>query len=150
MKEKGEATTSTEEVAAPAPEESESNALSQGVIELSDNEPEDLIASIATATSAGPSEAGPSTPRVAVMPDTSGDWEFAQKFFVELNWEAIRIPDNRALVNLVSDDEDTMEADAGKAKKEVTPDGEGEEGDATADDRLPEQTAVPPSPLPST
>ncbi|CAD6219105.1 unnamed protein product [Miscanthus lutarioriparius] len=150
MKEKGEATTSTEEVAAPAPEESESNVLSQGVIELSNDEPEDLIASIAVAASTGPSKARPSTPRVAIMPDTSDDWEFARKLFVELNREAIGIPGDGALVDLVSDNEDTMEADAGKAKKEVAPDGEGEEGDATADDRLPEQTAVPPSPLPST
>ena len=89
---KEETSVSTEEITAPALEEPESNALPRGVVELSDDEPEDLTASVTTAASIGPSEARPSAPWVTAMPDTSGDWEFARKLFVELNWEAIGIP----------------------------------------------------------
>lgn len=145
-KEEGEAVVSTEEVAAPAPGEPKSNAPREGVIELSDDESEDLIASLAAAVSARPSKARPSTPRVAAVPNTSDDQEFARKLFVELNWEAIGIPGDGALVDLVSDNEETVEADAGEAKEEVALGGEEEDA---ADDRPSEQDAVPPSPSPS-
>ena len=69
------------------------------------------------------------------MPDTSGDWEFARKLFVELNREAIGIPGDGALVDLVSDDEEAM---LGDEEKEGT----------TAVNEPPEQAAVPPSPPP--
>lgn len=107
-----------------------------------------LVTSVAATASAGPSNVGPSTPRVAVVPDTSGDWEFAQKLFVELNREAIGIPGDGALVDLVSDDEDIMEADTGKVEKEVTLGNKEEEGTA-ADDGPSEQVALSLCPPPS-
>jgi len=65
-----------------------------------------------------------------------------------LNWEAIRIPSDGALVNLVSDDKDIMEANAGEAEKEVTS-GDKEEEGAMADDGPSQQAIVPPNPPPS-
>jgi hypothetical protein len=72
-----------------------------------------LIASVAATVGTGPSEAGSSVPRVTAVPYTSGDWEFAHKLFVELNREAIGIPGDGVLVDLVSDDEEATEDDAG-------------------------------------
>jgi hypothetical protein len=147
VKKKEEVSASAEEITAPALAKLESSALPRG-IELSDDESEDLIAPVAaTATSAGPSEAGPSAPRVTAVPNTSGDWEFTRKLFVELNQEAIGIPDDGALVDLVSDDEEAMEDDTCEGKK-VTPDDKVEEGTTTIDGS-PEQAVVPPSPPPS-
>ena len=51
-------------------------------------------------------------------------------------------------MDLVSDDEDVVSTDASEANKEVVPGDEEEEG-TTANDGLPEQTALPPSPPPS-
>ena len=83
---------STEEVAARALEVSAPIAPPPEVVELFDDKSEGLIDSVAVAASTGPSDLGPSVPRVTVVPDMSGDWELARKLFVELNREAIRIP----------------------------------------------------------
>jgi hypothetical protein len=91
-KEEEEVSMSAVEITAPALAEPGSNMAPQGIIELSDDESEDLIASAAATVGTGPSEAGPSVPRVTAVPYTSGDWEFAHKLFVELNREAIGIP----------------------------------------------------------
>jgi len=72
------------------------------------------------------------------MPDMSGDWEFARKLFIELNQEAIRIPSDGALVDLVSDEE------------EVVPGDKEEEEGTTAVDEPSEQAIMPPSSPPST
>ena len=72
-KEKGEASSSTKEIAALAPEAPESSVSLKGVIELLDDESEDLGASIAAVASASPSEAGPSIPWAAAVLNTSGD-----------------------------------------------------------------------------
>jgi hypothetical protein len=48
MKEKGEALASTEEITALAPREPEAGALPQGVIELSDDESDGLVAPLLT------------------------------------------------------------------------------------------------------
>jgi hypothetical protein len=82
------------------------------------------------------------------MPDTSGDFEFAHKLFIELNREAIGIPGDEALVDPVSDDEKATEDDVGEGEKEVAPGDKVEEG-TTMVDRPPEQAAMPPSPPPS-
>lgn len=68
--------------------------------------------------------------------------------FVELNQEATGIPSDGALVDLVSDDEDIVETNAGEVKKKVMPGDEEEEG-AIVDDRPPEQAAAPSSSPPS-
>jgi hypothetical protein len=82
------------------------------------------------------------------VPDTSGDWEFAHKLFVELNWEAIETPGDGALVDLVSDNEEATEDDADEGEKEVTLGDEEEEGTVAVDGPS-EQAAVPPNPPPS-
>jgi len=97
---KEETSVSTEEITALALAGPESNALKRGVVEISDDELEDLTASVTATASISPSEAGPSAPRVTAVPDTSGDWEFAHKLFVELNREAIGISGDGALVDL--------------------------------------------------
>jgi hypothetical protein len=147
-KEKEEVSTSAMEITALALAVPRSNMPPQGIIELSDDESEDLIASTAATVGADPSEARPSTPRVPAVPNTSGDWEFARKLFVDLNWEAIGIPDDGALVDLVSNEEEAVEDDASEGKKEVTPGDKVEEG-TVAIDGSPEQAVVPPSPPPS-
>ena len=76
---------STEEVAVWALEILGPKAPPQEVVELSDDESEGLIASVIAATSTGPSDLGPSTPRVVAKLDTSGDLELARKLFIELN-----------------------------------------------------------------
>lgn len=135
-KEKEEVVMSTAGTTSLAPEGLESGAPPHGVIELSDNESKGLMASfVATANS------GPSVPRVTTAPDTSGDWEFArrlstelnreeipsdrkfaQKLFVELNREALGTPGDRALVDLVSDDEGGVATSTGEVAEEVAPD----------------------------
>ena len=70
---KEETSVSTEEITAPALEEPESNALPRGVVEISDDELEDLTASVTATASISPSEAGPSAPWVTAVPHTSGD-----------------------------------------------------------------------------
>ena len=70
---KEETSVSTEEITALALAGPESNALPRGVVEISDDELEDLTASVAAATSASLSEARPSTPRVTTVPDMNGD-----------------------------------------------------------------------------
>ena len=107
-----------------------------------------MTASVTAAASIGPSEARPSAPWVTAMPDTSGDWEFARKLFVELNWEAIGIPSDGALVDLVSDDEEATEDDADEGEKEVVLGNEEEEGTMAVDGPLEQATAAP-SPPPS-
>jgi hypothetical protein len=82
------------------------------------------------------------------MPNTSGDFEFSHKLFIELNREAIGIPGDEALVDPVSDDEKAMEDDAGEGEKEVAPGDKVEEGTAMVD-KLSEQAVMPPSPPPS-
>jgi hypothetical protein len=134
MKEKGEASVSTEETATPAPGEPDVSVAPQGVNELS--KWGGLVTSVAAAAYAGPSNAGPSTPWLAAVPYTSEDWEFAQKLFVELNREVIKISSDGALVDLVSDDEDIMEADASEAEKEVASGDKEEEGTVTDDGPL--------------
>jgi hypothetical protein len=134
MKEKGEASVSTEETATLAPGEPEVSVAPQGVNELS--KWGGLVASVVAAACAGPSNAGPSTPWVATIPYTSEDWEFAQKLFVELNREVIEISSDGALVDLVSDDEDIVEADTSKAEKEVASGDKEEEGTMTDDGPL--------------
>ena len=84
-KREGEVAASIEEVTATASGEPESNAPPEGVIGLSNDESEDLIASLVATTNTSPYEARPSTPWVTVEPNTSGDLEFTQKLFVELN-----------------------------------------------------------------
>jgi hypothetical protein len=101
-----------------------------------------LVAPIPAATSANPSGASPSTPRVAAVANTSGDWEFARKLFIELNREAIGIPDDWALVDLVSDDEDVAIAYASKAK-EVTPGDDEERTPRQMTDRQSKPTCLP-------
>lgn len=81
------------------------------VLVLSDDESEDLVPLRAGKCVASPRD-GPYTPHVAVVPNTSGDEEFARKLFVALNREAIGIPGDGALVDLVSDSEE--EEGAGK------------------------------------
>lgn len=97
---------STEEVAARALEASGPNAPPMEVVELSDDESEGLMASIASATSTGPSNPSPSIPPIIIVPYTSDDFELAQKLFVEPNREAIDIPSDGALIDLISDEED--------------------------------------------
>ena len=110
------------------------------MIELSDDESKGLIASFAATAGAGPSAE-------LNREEIPGDRELAWKLFVELNREAIEIPGNGALVDLVSDDEGVVAVDAGE-EKEVILDDEEKEG-ASADVGLLEQTAVVPSPPPS-
>ena len=150
-----------------APEGLESGAPPQGVIELSDDELEGLIASFAAVSNAGPSDNGPSASWVTTLPDTSGDWEFARrlstelnreeipgdrelawKLFVELNREALKTLGDRALVDLVSDYKDVEEGDACEGEDAAAPGDKEEEGTA-AIDGPPEQAVVPPSPPPS-
>jgi hypothetical protein len=64
-----------------------------------------------------------------------------------MNREAIGIPGNGAIVDLVSDDANVMAADAGKAKEVAL--GDEEEEDTAVDDGPMEQIVVPRSPLPS-
>ena len=80
-----------------------------------------MTASVTAAASIGPSEAGPSAPWVTAVPHTSGDWEFAHKLFVELKQEAIVIPGDGALVDLVSDNGEAMEDNADEGEKKVAP-----------------------------
>ena len=83
-KEKEEAVMSTAGTTSLAPEGLESGAPPHGVIELSDDESEGLVASfVDTANS------GPSVPWVTTTPNTSGDWEFARRLSTELNREEI-------------------------------------------------------------
>jgi hypothetical protein len=72
-KEKEEAATSTAGIASLAPEGLGLGAPPQGVIELSDDESEGLIASFTGVGGTSPSDAGPSTPQVTTLPDMSGD-----------------------------------------------------------------------------
>ena len=88
-KEMEEAVAGTVGITTLAPEGPESNAPPKGVIELSDDESEGLIASFAATASTGPSNAGPSAPRGTAVTDTSGDWEFARWLSAELNREEI-------------------------------------------------------------
>ena len=134
---KKETLVSTEEITTPSLAELESSEPPRGIVELSDDELKDLTASVVAAASASLSEAGPSAAWVTAMPDMSGDWEFARKLFIELNQEAIRIPSDGALVDLVSDEE------------EVVP-GDKEEEGTTAVNEPSEQAIMPPSSPPST
>lgn len=109
---------------------------SKVVIEVSDDESKGLVASIAT-TYAGPSKAGPSTPRAAVVPDTSGDWEMAQWLFIDLIREAIDIPGDGGFIDLVSNEEDYREPSTSEAKEGTAPGDDMEEG-TVADDEQPE------------
>lgn len=77
----------------------------------------------------------------------SGDWELARKLFVELNWEAIGIPGDGALVDLVSDEEDHGEPNADEVEEDVAPGDKEEEGNAANDGPL-EEGVVPPNPPP--
>jgi len=163
-KEREEAVVSTAGIAILAPEGLEPSAPPKGVIELSDDESEGLIASFAATVGTGPSDVGPSAPQVTTTPNTSDDWEFArrlstelnweeipsnkelaQKLFVELNREALDTPGDGALVDLVSEDEGDTAAGTGKVVEETTPNDEEEEG-VIAPDGSPEQNAVPPGP----
>jgi hypothetical protein len=98
-KEKEEATASTEEITTPALVKLESSVPPWGIIELSDDESKYLITSVTA--NIGPSKPGPSAPWVTARP-MSDDLEFTRKLFVELNQEAIGIPDDVASVDLVS------------------------------------------------
>lgn len=118
------------------------------VIELSDDESKSLVVSRVVASCAIPTEASPSAPRVAAVPDTSGDKAFARALFIELNREAIGIPGDGALIDLVSDEEDYGASSGDKEEGGVTPGEEKEE--AASGDGLESQVAVPPSPPPST
>jgi hypothetical protein len=74
MKQEKEVSASAKEITALALAKPESSTPPRGIIELSDNELEDLIAPVTIiAASAGPSEAGPSAPQVTVVPDMSND-----------------------------------------------------------------------------
>jgi hypothetical protein len=117
------------------------------VVELSNDELEGLITSVIVTASAGPSDPGPSIPWVIVVPDTSGDYELARKLFIDFNQEAIGIPGDEALVDLVSD-EDSKEPDANKAEEDTATGDEEEEG-TTVDDEPSEQGVMSPSPPPS-
>ena len=139
-KEKEHAMSSAAKIATLAPKGPESSALLKGVIELSDDESKGLIASFAATAGAGPSAE-------LNREEIPGDRELAWKLFVELNREAIGIPGDGGLVDLVSDDEGVAAADAGE-EKEVVPGDEEKEG-TLADNGLPEQTAAVPSPPPS-
>jgi hypothetical protein len=73
----------------------------------------------------------------------------AQKLFVELNREAIGIPSDGAMVDLISDEEDFGEPDASEAEEDTAL-GDKEEEGSMADDGLLEQAVVPPNAPPST
>jgi len=143
-----ETSVSIEEITAPFLAEPESSAPPWGIVEIFDDELKDLATSVTATTSVSPSEAGPSAPQVTAMPDTSDDWKFVHKLFVELNQEAIRIPGDGALVDLVSDDKEATEDDAGEGDKGVAPGDEEEEGTIAVDEPS-EQATVPLSPPPS-
>jgi hypothetical protein len=70
-KEKGEASVSTEETTTTALGEPKDSVAPQGVNELSESG--GLVTSVTAAASASPSDAGPPTPLVAAVPDTSDD-----------------------------------------------------------------------------
>lgn len=129
----------------PVPPESTAPTLKE-VIELSDDESENLVTSGVTA-SAVPSEASPSTPCVAAPPDTSGDEEFARQLFISLNREAIGIPGDGALVNLVSDED--YGASSGGEEEEGVAAGEEEKEEASSGGGSPAQATASPSPPPS-
>lgn len=116
------------------------------MIELSDDESESLVVPGVVA-SATRSEAGPSAPRATAPPDTSGDEAFARELFITLNREAISIPGDGALVDLVSDEED-YGASSDSEEEEGTALDE-EEEKAASSGELPAQTAASPSPPPS-
>ena len=78
MKEEEETMASAAGIVTLAPEGPESSVPLKGVIELSDDESEGLIAFFTATADTGPSDAGPSTPRVPTVPNTSGNWEFAR------------------------------------------------------------------------
>ena len=139
-KEKEQAVSSAAKIATLAPKGPESSALLKGVIELSDDESKGLIASFAATAGAGPSAE-------LNREEIPGDRELAWKLFVELNREAIEIPGNGALVDLVSDDEGVVAVDAGEEKEVIL--GDEEKEVASTDVGLPEQTATVPSPPPS-
>ena len=73
MKEEEETMASAAGIITLAPEGPESSVPLKGVIELSDDESEGLIASFTATANTGPFDASPSTPRVPAVPDTSGD-----------------------------------------------------------------------------
>ena len=79
------------------------------------------------------------------VPKILGDGELVRQLFVELNREAIGIPGDGVLVNLVGDDEDIVAADTDKVEKEVAL-GDKEEEGTTVGDGPPEQAAMPPCP----
>ena len=116
-----ETSVSIEEITAPFLAEPESSAPPWGIVEIFDDELKDLATSVTATASVSPSEAGPSAPQVTAMPDTSDDWKFVHKLFVELNQEAIRIPGDGALVDLVSDNGEAMEDNADEGEKKVAP-----------------------------
>jgi hypothetical protein len=72
-KEKEEATASVVGITTLALEGPESSAPLKGVIELSDDESEGLIASFTAPASVDPSSTGPSTAWVTTVPNTSGN-----------------------------------------------------------------------------
>ena len=88
-KEMEEAMVGTVGITTLAPKGPKSNVVPKGVIELSDDESEGLIASFAATASTGPSNVDPSAPRGTAVPDTSGDWEFARWLSADLNREEI-------------------------------------------------------------
>ena len=77
MKEEEETMASAAGIVTLAPEGPESSVPLKGVIELSDDESDGLVVSCVATATIGPSDAGPSTPWVTAVPDTSGDWEFS-------------------------------------------------------------------------
>lgn len=143
-KEQAEASTSIEEIATGALEALGPNVLPKVVVDLSDEESEGLIASVTTTTDTGPSDPGPSIPRVTIVLDMGGDWELARKLFVEMNLEAIEIPGDGASVDLISDKEDYGEPNASKVEEDAASGNKEEEG-TMADDELSDQAGVPPS-----
>ena len=116
------------------------------VIKLSDDESEGLAA-LDVPTSAVPAEDSPSAPRVFARPGTSGDEEFARALFVTLNHEALGIPGDGGLVDLVSD-EDYGASSGGEQEGGMASDEEKKE-EAASGDASPSQAAESPSPPPS-
>lgn len=92
-----------------------STSAAKKVTKLSDDESEGLAA-LDIPTSTVPAEAGPSAPRVSARPDTSCDKEFPRALFITLNREALGIPGDGGLVDLVSDEEDYGRPEAARKK----------------------------------
>ncbi|CAD6342248.1 unnamed protein product [Miscanthus lutarioriparius] len=124
-----------------------STSAAKKVIELSDDESEGLAA-LDVPTSAVPAEASPSAPRIFAHPGTSGDEEFARALFITLNREALGIPGDGGLVDLVSDEEDYGASSGGEQEGGVAS-GEEKKEEAASGDASPFQATASPSPPPS-